>query len=140
MFKYAKFGTAWDVLQYTASGESDDWFYDQGIISMSPEVGHEEDGFWPPQGAILGIAQRNFARVRLFFFEAPCSFFLRTSFRMYHAELHLKGAGGFEQSGPDVDVQQDIVVILDNRFGCTSTSGPDTSDADATTLPRPLHR
>lgn len=63
VFRYKKFGTAQETVGYLAYGESDDWMYDQGIISMSPEVGYERDGFWPPQSSILGIAERNFVRV-----------------------------------------------------------------------------
>ncbi|CAD7943450.1 unnamed protein product [Amoebophrya sp. A25] len=72
IFKYAKFGTAQQTVGYTAFGESDDWMYDQGIIAMSPEVGHEEDGFWPRQGKIMGIAERNYIRMRYLALKTGC--------------------------------------------------------------------
>eukprot|EP00392_Amoebophrya_sp_AT5.2_P011994 g12088.t1 len=72
VFKYSKFGTAQQTVGYTAFGESDDWLYDQGIISMSPEVGHEEDGFWPRKGKIMGIVERNYLRMRYLTLKAGC--------------------------------------------------------------------
>lgn len=72
VFKYTKFGTAQQTVGYTAFGESDDWLYDQGIISMSPEVGHEEDGFWPKKGKIMGIVERNYVRMRYLTLKAGC--------------------------------------------------------------------
>mmetsp|Transcript_4770 Transcript_4770/g.18031 ORF Transcript_4770/g.18031 Transcript_4770/m.18031 type:complete len:683 (-) Transcript_4770:225-2273(-) len=63
VFKFDKFGPAIRTVGYTAPGESDDWFYGaKGIISMSPEVGPESGGFFPPASAIAGIDSRNFAR------------------------------------------------------------------------------
>ncbi|CAD7963296.1 unnamed protein product [Amoebophrya sp. A120] len=76
VFKYSKFGTAKETVGYTAFGESDDWFYDQGIISMSPEVGHEEDGFWPRQGKIRGIIERNYIRMRYLALKTGCEIYV----------------------------------------------------------------
>eukprot|EP00917_Polyrhabdina_sp_WS-2016_P023115 GHVP01050047.1.p1 GENE.GHVP01050047.1~~GHVP01050047.1.p1 ORF type:complete len:536 (+),score=92.19 GHVP01050047.1:39-1646(+) len=42
------FSTASEALSYTTSGEAADWMYDQrNIVSMSPEIGGEGDGFFP---------------------------------------------------------------------------------------------
>lgn len=47
-------------LGYTTSGESDDWMLGRhGIISMSPEVGNEEDGFWPQSPGSVQRANEN---------------------------------------------------------------------------------
>ncbi|CAE7241410.1 cpt, partial [Symbiodinium natans] len=63
VFGYKKFGPAIKTVGYTTSGESDDWMYSaRHIISMSPEVGPESGGFWPPSSQIGDIDARNFDR------------------------------------------------------------------------------
>ena len=50
---------------YQASGGSDDWMYDGDltnkpkIYALTPEVGNNNDGFWPTQDRILPICQEN---------------------------------------------------------------------------------
>jgi carboxypeptidase T len=48
---------------YPASGDSDDWMYgDPGHaknFAMTPEVGSDDDGFWPAQNKILGLCKEN---------------------------------------------------------------------------------
>lgn len=49
-------GTAWQVL-YIANGVSVDWHYGQhGTFAFSPEIGGENDGFWPPPSRIDALA------------------------------------------------------------------------------------
>jgi len=65
VYAWARFGTAIRTVGYTAPGESDDWMYGAAhIISMSPEVGPEEGGFFPPLSAVAGIDTRNFGRTK----------------------------------------------------------------------------
>eukprot|EP01071_Lankesteria_metandrocarpae_P002935 Lankesteria_metandrocarpae@DN2647_c0_g1_i2.p1 len=53
-----------ESLLYTTTGEADDWFLSElNVLSLSPEVGWEKDGFWPPKSAILPICRRNFERI-----------------------------------------------------------------------------
>jgi hypothetical protein len=64
IFKWNKFGTAIETVGYTTQGESDDWLYHaHHIISMSPEVGPEGGGFWPPPAVVIGINERNYDRL-----------------------------------------------------------------------------
>jgi len=54
-------GTPWEVL-YSVNGGSIDWEYGEQvtkpkIIAISPEVGNDDDGFWPPQSRILPLCQ-----------------------------------------------------------------------------------
>jgi len=64
VFQWPQFGPAIQTVGYTTSGEMDDWMYGaRGIISMSPEVGPESGGFWPPRDEIMGINRRNFVRM-----------------------------------------------------------------------------
>lgn len=49
---------------YEAAGDSDDWGYGEQtskpkVFSMTPEVGSNNDGFWPSQNAVLGICREN---------------------------------------------------------------------------------
>ena len=47
-WKFETFGPSIQTLNYTTSGESDDWLYDElGTLSMSPELGPERSGFRP---------------------------------------------------------------------------------------------
>lgn len=50
-------GTAWECL-YPVNGGSVDWEYGElGIIAISPEIGNDDDGFWPPPSRILPLCQ-----------------------------------------------------------------------------------
>lgn len=54
-------GTPWELL-YAVNGGSIDWEYGEQnekpkIIAISPEVGTEGDGFWPPQSRITPLCQ-----------------------------------------------------------------------------------
>lgn len=50
-------GTAWELL-YPVNGGSVDWEYGElGIFAISPEIGTEEDGFWPPSWRILPLCE-----------------------------------------------------------------------------------
>jgi hypothetical protein len=51
-------GTAWETVNYPVNGGSVDWEYGEaGIIAVSPEIGNEDDGFWPPPSRILPLCQ-----------------------------------------------------------------------------------
>ncbi|MDP3024837.1 MAG: M14 family metallopeptidase, partial [candidate division Zixibacteria bacterium] len=52
------------VTLYLVNGGSDDWEYGDWsgknkIVSFTPEVGNNEDGFWPPSYRILPLCQEN---------------------------------------------------------------------------------
>lgn len=48
-----KLGTGTETVGYVVNGDSDDWMYgDAGIYAMTPEVGPQNFGFWPPANAI----------------------------------------------------------------------------------------
>jgi murein tripeptide amidase MpaA len=52
------------VTLYTTNGDADDWDYGdwsgkKKIISYTPEVGDDNDGFWPPSYRILPLCQEN---------------------------------------------------------------------------------
>ncbi|MCX6138857.1 MAG: M14 family zinc carboxypeptidase [Ignavibacteriales bacterium] len=58
------YGTGSQTVGYTTNGDSDDWMYGDTIqkpkiFSMTPEVGNDNDGFWPLSSRILPIAQEN---------------------------------------------------------------------------------
>jgi hypothetical protein len=51
--------TCWEAM-YPVNGGSIDWEYAElGILGVSPEIGNEEDGFWPPPERILPLCQLN---------------------------------------------------------------------------------
>lgn len=52
------------ALLYEAAGDSDDWAYGEQndkpkVYAMTPEIGGNNDGFWPSQQNILGICREN---------------------------------------------------------------------------------
>lgn len=73
------FGTAPETVGYNVRGSSDDWFYGNDelespdfrrVISMTPEVGSFEDGFWPPPSRIIPLAEENVRPNKLLAFYA----------------------------------------------------------------------
>jgi len=57
-------GTGNQTVQYVTNGDSDDWGYGEHttkpkILSMTPEVGDPNDGFWPPQNMIITMCQNS---------------------------------------------------------------------------------
>ena len=51
-------GTGSETVGYTVNGVSDDWMYGAAdIYSMTPEVGHGQEGFWPAMGSIIPNCQ-----------------------------------------------------------------------------------
>lgn len=64
--KYNKYtwGVGTGTVGYTTNGDSDDWMYGEQttkekIISFTPEVGNNDDGFWASKSRILPIAEEN---------------------------------------------------------------------------------
>jgi hypothetical protein len=58
------YGTSDETVQYLVNGDSDDWMYgEQGtknkIFAFTPEVGSDEDNFWPDEDRIIPLAQEN---------------------------------------------------------------------------------
>jgi hypothetical protein len=58
------YGTGDQVIGYPTNGDADDWMYGEQaekpkIISMTPEVGTGNDGFWPQVERILPLAEGN---------------------------------------------------------------------------------
>ncbi len=58
------FGTGFQTVGYFTNGDSDDWMYGEQtskakILAMTPEVGSQDDGFWPAQSRIIPLAEEN---------------------------------------------------------------------------------
>ncbi|MEQ9187699.1 MAG: M14 family zinc carboxypeptidase [Cryomorphaceae bacterium] len=58
------YGTGMETVGYAVNGDSDDWMYGEQntkdkIISMTPEVGNQGDGFWPSPSRIEPLSQEN---------------------------------------------------------------------------------
>ncbi len=63
-------GTPWELL-YPVNGGSIDWEYGDTIskpmiIAISPEIGTQDDGFWPPSSRILPLCQLELPSNRLY--------------------------------------------------------------------------
>lgn len=58
------YGTGDQTVGYTTNGDSDDWMYGEQvlknkILSLTPESGDDNDGFWPAQSRIIPICASN---------------------------------------------------------------------------------
>ncbi|HAQ70060.1 M14 family zinc carboxypeptidase [Salibacteraceae bacterium] len=58
------FGTGVQTVGYNVNGDSDDWMYGEQttknkMLSMTPEVGKQDDGFWPMTSRITPLSQEN---------------------------------------------------------------------------------
>ncbi len=52
------YGRVMQMLGYNVNGNSDDWMYGaRNIISFTPELGPETEGFWPVQSQIIPICE-----------------------------------------------------------------------------------
>ena len=61
---YYAYGTGGVTIGYATNGDSDDWMYGETsakprVFALTPEVGSNDDGFWPDQARILPIADAN---------------------------------------------------------------------------------
>jgi carboxypeptidase T len=59
-------GTPYQTVGYIVNGNSDDWMYGEQatkpkIFSMTPEVGNQDDGFWPDPTRINFLGESNVA-------------------------------------------------------------------------------
>ena len=53
-------GTGYETVGYGVNGDSDDWMYgEEGIITYTPEIGTNSDGFWPSSNRIVPLAEEN---------------------------------------------------------------------------------
>ena len=53
-------GTGIETVGYTVNGEACDWMYGaEGIITYTPEIGNQSDGFWPSSSRIVPLAEQN---------------------------------------------------------------------------------
>jgi hypothetical protein len=58
------YGTGDQTVGYLVNGDSDNWMYGEQssknkILSITPEAGNPEWGFWPPQSEIINICKEN---------------------------------------------------------------------------------
>jgi hypothetical protein len=59
------YGTGDQTVNYVTNGDSDDWMYGEQttkpkILSMTPEAGSSNDGFWPTSSRIIDICKTTF--------------------------------------------------------------------------------
>ncbi|MEO6130701.1 MAG: M14 family metallopeptidase, partial [Saprospiraceae bacterium] len=52
------YGRGLETVGYVSNGDSDDWMYgEMGTYSMTPEVGNEDDGFFPAKDRIIPLCK-----------------------------------------------------------------------------------
>jgi hypothetical protein len=75
VFGIDKAGSASSMLKYTTTGEATDYMYGSlGIVSMSLEIGTDEDGFFPGMDRVLSIAEINSHRIKHWMFKSGAEF------------------------------------------------------------------
>jgi len=70
-WKFNIFGPSPKTLNYSTPGESDDWFYDElGVLSLSPELGPESDGFRPNKEEVRQVLLDIYPKIKLWMMRA----------------------------------------------------------------------
>jgi hypothetical protein len=117
-------GTGPEIL-YTNNGSSKDWWDGVlGVPSMTTEMGHQNDGFWPPTARILPIAQDNFPGLW------EWSWCAGSHVVMDSVVLHEVAGNG--NPWPEAGETFDVEVVLRN-VGRIGTAGSASATAVATT-------
>lgn len=95
---------------YPAAGDSDDWMYDGDlgtkpkIFAMTPEIGSDDDGFWPAPSRIIPICKDNIFQNKM------------------NAHLLKKYASIEETGDPRVDATSNYIYYDLQRLGLESGS------------------
>lgn len=85
------------VMDYEASGEADDYLLGvHNIISLSPEIGSDYFGFYPPQSEIFPIAKKYYPQILAVASKSTLE--LSVSARIYLQEYGESGHGDLEFS------------------------------------------
>jgi carboxypeptidase T len=119
------YGTDGETVGYITNGSSDDWMYGDSlskpkIFAMTPEVGSDNDGFWPLPSRILPIAEENL-RPNLYLAHAAGEFVAVESFTVQDElsadslviQLYLINKGLGSSSGTvDLTVSSSTLQVL----------------------------
>ncbi len=53
-------GSDMETVNYSVNGDSDSWLYNVlGTFAMTPEIGNNDDGFWPPADRLFPLVEEN---------------------------------------------------------------------------------
>ncbi|HLT24704.1 MAG TPA: M14 family zinc carboxypeptidase [Ignavibacteria bacterium] len=78
-------GVASQTVGYEVRGGSDDWLYNDSahskILAITPEIGDDDDGFWPDQNRIFPLVMENL-RPNLFWAGASDTFAVYDGYRL----------------------------------------------------------
>ena len=123
------FGTGSQTVGYITNGDSDDWMFGDTtskprVFAMTPEVGTESDGFWPPAGRILPVNQENL-RANLYCAHAAGEYIAPASVEVTYPKTGdpiriglsfvNKGTSG-SSSTVDLSVRSEEIEIMDSAF------------------------
>lgn len=106
--RYNKYhvGTANQTVNYSVNGSSDDWMYGEQItkskiFAMTPEVGRNDDGFWPASDRIIPLSQENiYANLTLARLAGHYGTISHNQ-RLYVSQLNNEFSYSFKQLGLD---------------------------------------
>jgi len=118
-------GTGIETVGYTVNGEADDWFYgEEGVFAYTPEIGNNNDGFWPSSDRIFPLAEENLFPNQFLALAAGSKYdisveILNNSFEIgeqYYLSLFIANSGLSDSNG---DVYVDIIssgnILFDNN-------------------------
>lgn len=112
VLKFNRVGPSLQTLKYETPGESDDWFYGKlGVVSMSPEIGPEADGFTPSTNTVQEMMILNYQRIKYWIFKSGYELMIRNGTR----GLDISNSGLSPFSGS-------FEVIFSNATGKCSSS------------------
>ena len=105
-------GRAGEVLSYTCSGTTCDWFYGElGCLSVCVEVGGS--GFWPQESELPGLVAENLWPQQYMTRIAGSYLALRDNYTL---------AGGNGDQNPDPGETLDLTVTIDNQSVAAAAS------------------
>lgn len=115
MFSYNgyTFGNCFQTLNYLSNGLAEDWYYGEQtekpkIFAICPEVGSNNDGFWPATDRIIPLADENLI---------PNIFFAQVAGSIYRP-LYVQMSDTFLNPGETVNINLEV-----QNIGLTASSG-----------------
>jgi hypothetical protein len=143
---YYAYGTGGMTIGYATNGDSDDWMYGETsakprIFAMTPEVGSNDDGFWPLPERILPIADANLeANIAIAHYAGPhlgvAARTTRTDAATGMVTLNIGLVNlGFGVRPPITDL-----TFSSDLFDITAPSLSGIAVNDSTVIPLALHR
>jgi hypothetical protein len=114
-WKFDAFGPSHVTLNYTTFGESDDWYYGaHGILSMSPEIGLETEGFRPKPSIVRELLLSVYPKIKYWIYKAGGPEIAAVSILTHNDSWNIT----FRNNGLAVLNESDFRLVVDDGKNC----------------------